>query len=75
MAAASADAALAQRRRQILKELIEGMEGKCKEILGLRFLSGHGFTEIKDKLRIPLGTVASRLRRCQADLLLKARSS
>lgn len=66
---------LAKRRKELLKEWIKGLEAHCQEILGLRFTGGLGLAEIKDKLKIPLGTVASRLRRCQAALVQKARQA
>jgi RNA polymerase sigma-70 factor (ECF subfamily) len=74
-ARAEEEAQLARRRRELLKGWIEGMDGLCREILSLRFLGGLPLAEIKEKLRVPLGTVASRLRRCQLSLQEKARQS
>jgi len=42
-------------------ELLEGLSGTQREILGLRFVDGLSLKEIADVLRIPLGTVKSRL--------------
>lgn len=65
----------ARRRRELLKGWIEGLEQRCQEVLNLRFTAGLGLAQIKDRLKVPLGTVASRLRRCQAALQEKARQS
>jgi RNA polymerase sigma-70 factor (ECF subfamily) len=73
--AAQAEAAQLARRQELLNGWIGSMEGPCKQILTLRFLAGHSLAEIKDRLKLPQGTVASRLRRCQAGLIEKARAS
>ena len=57
--------------RQVAAEL--GMSdvalGKiCRQLLESRFLEGLSYIEIKDKYSIPLGTVTSRLSRCQENL-------
>jgi RNA polymerase sigma-70 factor, ECF subfamily len=69
------EAAQTQQRHEQLKGWIESMEAKCREILGLRFVAGMPLAEIKARLKVPLGTVASRLRRCQQALHAKARES
>lgn len=71
-------AAAEQLKRQRLEKLkgwIAKLGGKCQEILQLRFSEGLALAEIKEHLKVPLGTVASRLRRCQADLQEVARRS
>lgn len=54
-----------QRRAQALLALLEGMAGPCKEILSLRWVEGSDTYAIKARLDLPIGTVTSRLARCQ----------
>lgn len=63
------------RRLQQLKEWIAKLGGNCTEILHLRMAEGLPLADIKERLKVPLGTVASRLRRCQASLQVLARRS
>ena len=72
---ASAAQEQGRQRAEKLKEWIAKLGGKCQEILRLRFTEDLPFAEIKERLRVPLGTVASRLRRCQASLQEIARRS
>ena len=53
-----------------MKEILDGLKEKYKEILLLSFLEEKSYTEISDILKIPPGTVATRLRRAK-DLLKK----
>ena len=64
-----------RQRRQKLQEWIAKLGGNCAEILQLRIGEGLPMAEIKERLKVPLGTVASRLRRCQASLQQIARRS
>jgi RNA polymerase sigma-70 factor (ECF subfamily) len=72
--AQEAEQARLARRQELLKGWIGAMGAPCQRILQLRFLDGHSLAEIKDRLKVPQGTVASRLRRCQASLIEKARA-
>lgn len=60
-------------RRTLMLGWIKSLEARCSEILSLRFLDGLALAQIKDRLKVPLGTVASRLRRCQLALHERAR--
>lgn len=72
----AADAQEQRRQRQEkLKVWIGKLGGKCAEILRLRLGEELPMAEIKERLKVPLGTVASRLRRCQASLHEQARRS
>ena len=42
-------------------EAIRGLDDKYREVLVLRFYADHSYEEIADLLRIPLGTVKSRM--------------
>ncbi len=51
-----------------LKEAIQRLPAKYKQIILLKFFSGYGIVEIAGILEIPQGTVASRLRKALATL-------
>jgi RNA polymerase sigma-70 factor, ECF subfamily len=51
--------------------LLDGLSATQQEILGLRFVDGLDLAEIADVLRIPLGTVKSRLHHALAALRKK----
>ena len=42
-------------------ELVSELSEDYREVLLMRFISGHSLNEIANKLNIPLGTVKSRL--------------
>lgn len=62
-------------RKERLAGWMEKIGGRCREILEMRFSQELPLAEIKERLKVPLGTVASRLRRCQERLKAIARRS
>ena len=54
-----------QRRAQALLTLLDTMAGPCREILSLRWVEQLDTYAIKARLSLPIGTVTSRLARCQ----------
>jgi len=65
---ASAEQAMVLARRRKLGEWMGKLNDKCRQILDLRFVQDKALAQIKEDLRVPIGTVASRLRRCQQQL-------
>ena len=61
-------ALLEEEKRRLVKAALAKVGGACAMLLGLRYVEGLSFTQIKDRLKLPLGSVASRLWRCQAAL-------
>jgi RNA polymerase sigma-70 factor (ECF subfamily) len=57
-----------ERRRLLLGEVLPLLSGPYREILELRDTKGMSYAEIGLALRIPMGTVMSRLARCRASL-------
>ena len=55
-------------RSQRLQGWIGSLGKDCRELIGLRFISDLAIAEIKERLKLPIGTVASRLARCQEKL-------
>ncbi len=55
-------------RTQMLRSAVEKMGTACRQILELRSQAGSSYIEISRILKIPMGTVMSRLARCTADL-------
>jgi len=53
---------------EIVRNAVEKMGGPCRQILELRSKSGASYIEIARVLKVPIGTVMSRLARCTADL-------
>jgi RNA polymerase sigma-70 factor (ECF subfamily) len=51
-------------RRGQLTRWIGELDGGCRAILALRYQEGLGLNQIKERIKVPLGTVASRLARC-----------
>jgi RNA polymerase sigma-70 factor (ECF subfamily) len=55
-------------RTEIMRRAVEKMGAPCRQILELRSRSGSSYIEIARTLKVPMGTVMSRLARCTADL-------
>ena len=64
---------LEQGRSERLARWMDDLGSSCRELLRLRFEKGLALSVIKEELKLPLGTVASRLARCQESLKEKAR--
>jgi RNA polymerase sigma-70 factor (ECF subfamily) len=52
----------------LLRALIKGMGKPCSRVLELRDLQGASFAAMSRSLRVPMGTVLSRLSRCRQAL-------
>lgn len=57
-----------QQKMRIIRKCLESMGPECREILQLRELQEKSYIEIGKALKIPLGTVMSRLSRCKRNL-------
>ena len=44
------------------------LKERCRTVLQLRYIEEKSLNEIKEQLKVPLGTVATRLMRCQEAL-------
>jgi RNA polymerase sigma-70 factor (ECF subfamily) len=64
----SDEAEIQEERRGILRRAMQRMNELCRGVLGLRVERGMSYAEIAKVLRVPMGTVMSRLARCQAQL-------
>jgi RNA polymerase sigma-70 factor (ECF subfamily) len=53
---------------ELLKSALNSIGDKCRQILRLKYYESYEYDEIAALLRIPLGTVASRLKRCLVEL-------
>lgn len=53
------------KRLALVSEAMKRMDGKCREILTLRDVDGVPYAGIGDRLKVPIGTVMSRLARCR----------
>jgi RNA polymerase sigma-70 factor (ECF subfamily) len=62
------DSELLEERRRLLRRAMHGMAELCRSVLKLRIEQELTYAEIAKSLRVPLGTVMSRLARCQAQL-------
>jgi RNA polymerase sigma-70 factor (ECF subfamily) len=62
------EAAVRTQRLNMLGTWIPKLKAPCQSILGMRFFEEKSLNEIRLLLRVPLGTVASRLARCQQAL-------
>ena len=58
----------AQQRAKLIRELIQALSEPLREVLILRELEELSYTEIADMMRIPVGTVMSRLARARSQL-------
>jgi RNA polymerase sigma-70 factor (ECF subfamily) len=66
--AASGDSELAESRLAALHQAIRRMGPPCGDILKRRDLEGQSYVLISRELKMPLGTVMSRLSRCRQNL-------
>ena len=67
-----AEAQMAEKEQQVrLKTGMDQLGQPCAELLALRFQQGLALNEIKERLKVPMGTVASRLQRCLQTLRKK----
>lgn len=57
-----------QRKREMVQKALEKMGGNCRKILELRVKEEASYIDIGRNLKLPMGTVMSRLARCTADL-------
>lgn len=57
-----------QGRLDLLKRCLDRLHEKCREIVKLRDLEGESYSAIGKKLKLPIGTVMSRLSRCKEAL-------
>jgi RNA polymerase sigma-70 factor, ECF subfamily len=55
-------------RLELLRNLIRSMGRPCSRVLELRDLKGKSFAAMSHALRVPIGTVLSRLSRCRQAL-------
>jgi len=56
------------RRLEALARGKEGLGKPCRDLVGLRDEQGRSYAEISNVLRVPMGTVMSRLARCRQTL-------
>ena len=59
---------LMEEQRSILQIAIKGLKDGCNKIVKMRDLEGLPYAVIAEKLKVPLGTVMSRLARCREKL-------
>ncbi len=59
--------------RQILREEIQKLEGRDKELITLREIQGLSYESIANRLKIPVGSVTSGLFRARQKLVEKVR--
>jgi RNA polymerase sigma factor (sigma-70 family) len=60
----AADQEQKEQRLALLTELMVGLGEPCAELLRWRFVEGLGLQEIRERIKAPLGTAASRIHRC-----------
>ena len=59
----TATTALSEEKKKVIKEALDSLDQKYKDIIELRFYEEKSYEEIADILRIPPGTVATHLNR------------
>jgi RNA polymerase sigma-70 factor, ECF subfamily len=57
-------------KRRIIEKCLEKIGKECREVIEQRELQGKSYVEVGKALKIPLGTVMSRLSRCKRALKL-----
>lgn len=69
------DEALSDERRSAVREALQRLPDRERQVLSMFFLEGHSYDEIASKLRLPMGTVATVLSRTRQKLreMLKGR--
>jgi DNA-directed RNA polymerase specialized sigma24 family protein len=53
-----------EQRLALLTELMVGLGEPCAALLRWRFVDGLGLQEIRERIKAPMGTAASRIHRC-----------
>jgi RNA polymerase sigma-70 factor (ECF subfamily) len=53
---------------QMLQQALDGLDEKCRTIIQLKYYDDYSYEDIAALSNIPLGTVASRLKRCLLEL-------
>jgi RNA polymerase sigma-70 factor (ECF subfamily) len=71
----SLEETITQARLEWLRHAIHGLKRRCREVVELRDVQGLDFAAIAKKLKVPLGTVLSRLARCRSALKRMAEKS
>jgi len=61
-------------RLRMVSEAMKGMGEKCRRILSLRDVEGIPYVRIGEVLKVPIGTVMSRLARCRQELKERVRT-
>lgn len=61
----------ADERLKALRAALATLGRPCREILGLRHIDGLSYADVSMRLKLPLGTVMSRLKRCRDALAVK----
>ncbi len=54
--------------RELLTSALDNIGTKCREIIKLKYFDNFSYDKIVSTLNIPMGTVASRLKRCLLEL-------
>ncbi len=57
--------------QKMVRDAIQQLPSKYRDIVILKYLDGHGYEEISEILKIPVGTVKSRLNRAREKLARK----
>jgi RNA polymerase sigma-70 factor (ECF subfamily) len=57
-----------RRKLDIIRTCLERISRECREMVALRDFEGKSYAEIGKSLKVPLGTVMSRLSRCKRTL-------
>ncbi len=57
--------------QKIVRDAIQQLPARYRDIVILKYLDGHGYEEISEILKIPVGTVKSRLNRAREKLARK----